>query len=113
MTRPAPYQGSDGAAARDLAAVPSAVGLALSRRPGNGSSRPIWIARSIGLSVPTMEFGFLRRLLGTTSLTVDQWAICIVISPSLIMVEAVRTLLEARTGDEPVATSSAPVAATA
>ena len=70
-----------------------------------------------GLSVLTIilatEFGFLQRLLGTASLTVDQWAICIVVSLSLIVVEEVRKLLKVRTGDEPAATPSAPVAAAA
>ena len=75
-------------------------------------NRPLLLAT--GLSVLTIllavEFGFLQRLLGTTSLTVDQWAICIVVSLSLIVVEEVRKLLRMRTGDEP-ATVMAPAAA--
>ena len=43
-------------------------------------NRPLLMAT--GLSVLTIvlaiEFGFLQRLLGTTSLTIDQWVICIV-----------------------------------
>ena len=66
-------------------------------------NRPLLMAT--GLSVLTIilaaEFGFLQRLLGTVSLTVDQWAICIVVSLSLIVVEEVRKLLKVRTGDEP------------
>jgi hypothetical protein len=69
------------------------------------ANRPLLMAT--GLSVLTIilavEFGFLQRLLGTVSLTVDQWAICIVVSLSLIVVEEVRKLLKVRTGDEPAA----------
>ena len=45
-------------------------------------NRPLLMAT--GLSVLTIilatEFGFLQRLLGTVSLTVDQWLICIAVS---------------------------------
>ena len=69
-----------------------------------------------GLSVLTIilaiEFGFLQRLLGTVSLTVDQWVICIVVSLSLIVVEEVRKLLRIRAADEgSVAAAPAAVAA--
>ena len=78
-------------------------------------NRPLLMA--IGLSVLTIvlatEFGFLQRLLGTVSLSVDQWAICIVVALSLIVVEEVRKLLKIRTGDEPAATPEGPVAAAA
>ena len=70
-----------------------------------------------GLSVLTIvlatELGFLQRLLGTVSLSIDQWAVCIVVSLSLIVVEEVRKLLKVRIGDEAVATQAAPVAAAA
>ncbi len=78
-------------------------------------NRPLLLAT--GLSVLTIilatEFGFLQRLLGTVSLTVDQWAVCIVVSLSLIVVEEVRKLLKIRTGDEPVAAATASIAAAA
>ena len=70
-----------------------------------------------GLSVLTIllatEFGFFQRLLGTASLNVDQWLICIGVALSLIVVEEVRKLLKVRTGDEPAVAELAPAAATA
>ena len=78
-------------------------------------NRPLLVAT--GLSVLTIilatEFGFLQRLLGTVSLSPDQWAVCLIVPLSIIVVEEVRKLLKVRTGDEPVATTSAAVAATA
>lgn len=68
-------------------------------------NRPLLIAT--GLSVLTIifatELGFLQRILGTTSLTADQWAICLLVSMSLILVEEGRKLLKIRTGDETAA----------
>ncbi len=79
------------------------------------ANRPLLIAT--GLSVLTIilatELGFLQRLLGTVSLSVDQWVVCIGVSLSLIVVEEVRKLLKVRTGDEPAATLAAPVATAA
>ena len=72
------------------------------------ANRPLLMAT--GLSVLTIilavEFGFLQRLLGTVSLTVDQWVICIVVSLSLIVVEEARKMLRVRTDDETAATGS-------
>ncbi len=69
-----------------------------------------------GLSVLTIilatELGFLQRLLGTASLTIDQWVICIVVSLSLIVVEEVRKFLRIRAADE-VAVPAAPAAVAA
>jgi Ca2+-transporting ATPase len=69
------------------------------------ANRPLLVAT--GLSVLTIllatELGFLQRLLGTVSLTADQWVACILVSLSLIVVEEARKLLKIRTGDEPVA----------
>ena len=63
-------------------------------------NRPLLIGT--GLSVLTIvlatELGFLQRLLGTVSLSVDQWAVCILVALSLIVVEEVRKLLKIRTG---------------
>jgi Ca2+-transporting ATPase len=63
-----------------------------------------------GLSVVTIilatELGFLQRLLGTVSLSADQWVVCIVVPISLIVVEEARKLLKVRTGDEPVASAA-------
>ncbi len=78
-------------------------------------NRPLLIGT--GLSVLTIilatELGFLQRILGTVSLTPDQWAVCILVALSLIVVEEARKLLKIRTGDEPVALPAAPGAAAA
>jgi Ca2+-transporting ATPase len=78
-------------------------------------NKPLLVAT--GLSVLTIllatELGFLQRLLGTVGLSADQWAVCIVVPLSLIVVEEVRKLLKVRTGDEPAPTLAAPVAAAA
>jgi len=59
------------------------------------------------------ELGFLQRILGTVSLTADQWAICLLVALSLIIVEEGRKLLKIKTGDEPTGILAAPAAATA
>ncbi len=70
-----------------------------------------------GLSVLTIilatEFGFLQRLLGTVSLTVDQWFICIGVALSLIVVEEVRKLLKVRTAEDAEASPASTVAVAA
>jgi Ca2+-transporting ATPase len=72
------------------------------------ANRPLLVAT--GLSVLTIilatDLGFLQRLLGTVSLSADQWAVCIVVPLSLIVVEEARKLLKVRTGDEPVASAA-------
>ena len=72
-------------------------------------NRPLLIAT--GLSVLTIilatELGFLQRILGTVSLTPDQWAVCLLVSLSLIVVEEGRKLLKIRTGDEPTGVAPA------
>jgi Ca2+-transporting ATPase len=77
-------------------------------------NRPLLIAT--GLSVLSIilatELGFLQRLLGTVSLTPDQWAVCILVSLSLIVVEEARKFLKISTGDEPTGIAApAPAAA--
>ena len=73
------------------------------------ANRPLLVAT--GLSVLTIllatELGVLQRVLGTVSLSIDQWAVCIVVSLSLIVVEEARKLLKIRTGDEPVVAEAA------
>ena len=68
------------------------------------ANRPLLIAT--GLSVLTIilatELPFLQRILGTVSLSIDQWVVCILVSLSLILVEEARKLFKIRTGDEPV-----------
>jgi Ca2+-transporting ATPase len=72
-------------------------------------NKPLLVAT--GLSVLSIilatELGFLQRLLGTVSLSADQWVVCIVVPLSLIVVEEVRKLLKVRTSDEPGAVSAA------
>jgi P-type Ca2+ transporter type 2C len=59
------------------------------------------------------ELGILQGVLGMTSLTGEQWLVCIGVALSLIVVEEVKKLLKVRTGDEPASTKVAPVAAAA
>jgi Ca2+-transporting ATPase len=77
-------------------------------------NRPLLLAT--GLSVLTIilatELVFLQTLLGTVSLTVHQWVICIVVSLSLILVEEVRKFFRIRATDE-ADTSATPVAVAA
>jgi P-type Ca2+ transporter type 2C len=59
------------------------------------ANRPLLIGT--GLSVLTIilatELGVLQRVLGMVSLTADQWAVCLLVGLSLIVVEEVRKLL--------------------
>jgi Ca2+-transporting ATPase len=75
-------------------------------------NRPLLIGT--GLSVLTIilatELPFLQRILGTATLSVDQWAVCLIVALSLIVVEEVRKLLKVRTGDEPVAATARAIA---
>jgi Ca2+-transporting ATPase len=59
------------------------------------------------------ELGFLQRLLGTVSLSADQWAVCIVVPLSLIVVEEGRKLLKIHTNDGAAPTLAAPLVAAA
>ena len=80
------------------------------------SNRPLLIAT--GISVLTIvlatELGVLQRILGMESLSIDQWAVCLVVALSLIVIEEVRKLLHIRTFEVPVNTgvASSPAAAT-
>ncbi len=79
------------------------------------ANKPLLVATGLSLLtiVLATEFGFFQRLLGTASLSVDQWLVCIGVSVSLIVVEEIRKLLKIRTGDEPAGSQAAPVAAAA
>jgi Ca2+-transporting ATPase len=78
-------------------------------------NRPLLIGT--GLSVLTIilatELGFLQRILGTVSLTPDQWAVCILVALSLIIVEEARKLFKIKTGDEPTGVPATPAPAAA
>ena len=47
------------------------------------------------------ELGFLQRLLGTVSLTGEQWLVCIGVALSLIVVEEVKKALKIKTDEAP------------
>ena len=47
------------------------------------------------------ELGILQNVLGMTSLTGEQWLVCIGVALSLIVVEEVKKLLKVRTEAEP------------
>ena len=84
----------------------------------NGSilgNRPLLIGTAVSVIsiILATEFGFLQRLLGTESLSADQWAICIVVSLAIVVVEEVRKLLKIRTSDEPVVVPAAAAPAAA
>jgi Ca2+-transporting ATPase len=78
------------------------------------SNRPLLIGTllSVVTIILATEFGFFQKLLGTVSLTADQWLVCIVVSVSLIVVEEVRKVLKVRTTQRPgEAPATAPAAA--
>ena len=60
------------------------------------ANKPLLVATGLSLLtiVLATEFGFFQRLLGTASLSVDQWLVCIGVSVSLIVVEEIRKLLQ-------------------
>jgi P-type Ca2+ transporter type 2C len=57
---------------------------------------------SIATIVFGTELGILQRILGTVSLTLDQWGICLIIAASIIVVAEVKKLLKIRTVELPV-----------
>jgi Ca2+-transporting ATPase len=78
------------------------------------ANRPLLVAT--GLSVLTIllatELDFLKKFLGTVSLTGEQWLVCIGVALSLIVVEEAKKLLKIRTEDTSAAAAvTAPAAA--
>ncbi len=57
---------------------------------------------SIATIVFGTELGILQRILGTVSLTLDQWGICLIVATSIIVVAEVKKLLKIRTVELPV-----------
>ncbi|GAA5209922.1 cation-translocating P-type ATPase [Microbacterium kyungheense] len=60
-------------------------GLVMRRDPESGLTAPIlvavkWLAIPLALTVAAVEIGFLQRLVGTTSLTGNEWLICLGLS---------------------------------
>ena len=76
------------------------------------SNSPLLIATgiSIGSIILATELGFLQRILGTVSLSPDQWAVCILVSLSIVVAEELRKLFNVRVHRDPIAVP-APAAA--
>jgi Ca2+-transporting ATPase len=77
------------------------------------SNQPLLIATGISVLsiILATELGFLQRILGTVSLSPDQWAVCIVVSLSLLVVEEVRKFLKIRVHREPASVAASAAAA--
>ena len=56
---------------------------------------------SLLLTLLATELGFLQRIFGTTSLTLNQWLVCIGVALSLLVVEEVIKFYLARRGEQP------------
>ncbi len=71
------------------------------------------LLKATGLSIVSIvlatELGILQNVLGMTSLTGEQWLVCIGVALSLIVVEEVKKLLKVKTENEP-AVALAPAA---
>jgi Ca2+-transporting ATPase len=80
------------------------------------ANRPLLVgtALSVLTIILATELPLFQRLLGTASLSPDQWAICIVVSLSIVVVEEVRKLLNISTTEAaPLAEASTAAAAAA
>jgi Ca2+-transporting ATPase len=84
-----------------------AIGLGARSEFGSAFTRDILSDRrqlmlygiAIGLTYAGSQFGFLQRLLGTTSLTLQQWLICIAVALILLVIdEIVKTFMRRRGG---------------
>ncbi len=68
------------------------------------------LLKATGLSIVTIvlatELGVLKNVLDMTSLTGQQWLVCIGVALSLIVVEEVKKALKVRTEDQPVASAA-------
>ena len=79
------------------------------------ANTPLLIASGVSaLSILlATEVGFLQKLLGTVSLSGDQWLVCLVVPLSLIVIEEVRKYLKISTAESPADVPPATVAAAA
>jgi len=79
------------------------------------ANRPLLIgtAMSVLTIILATELPLFQRILGTASLSIDQWVVCILVSLSVILAEEARKLLKIKTGDEPAAAQAATVGAAA
>jgi P-type Ca2+ transporter type 2C len=78
------------------------------------SNQPLLIGTGISVLsiVLATELGVLQRILGTVSLTADQWAVCILVSLLVVVVSEVKKGLHIQTGDvQPAADASLATAA--
>jgi len=74
------------------------------------SNRPLLIGTAISVIsiILATELGVLQRVLGTVSLSPDQWAVCIVVALAIIVVEEARKLLKIRTVELPATVAPTP-----
>ena len=63
------------------------------------SNQPLLIGTAISVLsiILATELGFLQRILGTVSLTADQWAVCLLVSLAIIVVSEVKKALHIQT----------------
>jgi P-type Ca2+ transporter type 2C len=86
--------------------VRSETGTVFSRANLPGWTQMQLYGLSLFLALVATEFGLLQRILGTTSLTLNQWLLCIVVALTLLLLEeAVKFILRARGQQEPQATA--------
>jgi Ca2+-transporting ATPase len=71
------------------------------------------VIASFVVTILSTELGILQRILGTVSLDLDQWLVCIVVSLAVIVVAEVRKLLRIRVTEVeiPAQAAAAPAAA--
>ena len=65
------------------------------------------LLKTTGVSILTIllatQFGPLQRILDTVELTVAQWALCVVVAASIVVICEIKKALHIRTGEEPEA----------
>ena len=63
------------------------------------------LLKTSGVSILTIllatQFGPLQKILDTVELTVGEWALCVVVSASIVVICEVKKLLHIRTDEEP------------
>jgi P-type Ca2+ transporter type 2C len=71
------------------------------------------LLKTVGVSIVAIllatELGILQRLLGTVSLTIEQWAICLIASLAILVVAEGRKFLGIHTLEPPKQVATAPV----
>ena len=73
------------------------------------------LLKTTGVSIVTIllatQFGPLQRVLDTVELTVGQWALCVAVAASIVVICEVKKALHIRTGEEPELEQDATAAA--